>query len=479
MYGISVDRGSAISLVRQLCESIRERVLDGRIPPDSRLPSTRLFAVELGVARNVVTDAYEQLEAEGYLKGAVGSGTIVTALAESIGMRAARDRRRAVARGASAVRGGVHPAGLVIDFASACGIPDIASFPYRTWKRCMAEALDSASPADLSFSDIRGARVLRDEIQAMLFRMRGISCDPDQIFVTRGITHALSLVCRFLRNRAGSALLEDPLLNSFKRELAAAGYEIGYVPVDEEGFDTGAIPASGEGSLFVVSPSHQFPTGGILPISRRLELLSAAEARSGWIFEDDYDGELRLRGLPVPPIMTLENERVFYSGGFNKTMFPAMRTGYLVVPERIADHFASFRLGVSDWMETIPGKALAAFIRAGHYERRVLALKRLYSRRRERVLAGISSVFGEGASARGAEAGCHCRIALNGAAAAGTDWEAAPASGVKIATVARYLSAPRSSARRFKDDILIGYGNLDDEALGEGLARLRRFVLPA
>ncbi len=477
MYGIFLDRASPCSLVRQLCESLRKRILDGGIPSGSRLPSTRRLAEELGVARNVATEAYEQLEAEGYLRGIVGSGTVVTELAEGMGKRAAALGRRpsGAAERASALSASA-PEGRLVDFASACGIPDLSSFPYKTWRRSFVEALDSAKPGDLSFSDIRGGRELREQIAALLFRMRGVSCDPQRIFITRGITHALSLACRFLRKKTGSALLEDPLLNSFKRELYAAGYDIGYVPVDEEGLDTRAIPASGARALFLVSSSHQFPAGGILPIARRLELLSAAEARGGWIFEDDYDGDLRLRGLPVPPILSLDPERVFYSGTFNKSLFPAIRTGYLVVPERLSESFAAFRLGISDWMETIPGKALASFIRDGHYERRVLALKRLYSRRRDRVISHIGAILGEASFARGAEAGCHCRIGLGGSDAAGADWSGAAAFGVKIATVSRYISAPRSQARKFKDDILIGYGNLDDAEIDEGMRRLGRFL---
>ncbi len=532
MYGIVLDRASPFSLVRQLCECLRKRILDGDIPSGARLPSTRLLASELGVARNVVIDAYEQLEAEGYLTGVVGSGTTVTDLGEGISRKAAPGRRGPSGRGsaalvaaaarasapagrpspaegriidfasapagrpapaegriidfASAPAGRPSPAeGRIIDFASACGIPDLASFPYSTWRRCFARALDEARPEDLSFSDIRGDRGLRGQIAALLYRMRGIACDPDQVFITRGITHALSLVARFLRRRTSSALLEDPLLNSFKRELAAAGYGIGYVPVDEEGMATGAIPDSRDSALFLVSSSHQFPTGGILPIARRLELLSAAEARGGWIFEDDYDGDIRLRGLPVPPIATLDSERVFYSGTFNKTLFPAIRTGYLVVPERLSESFAAFRLGISDWMESIPGKALASFIRDGHYERRALALKRLYARRRDLVAAGVESLLGERAIAAGAEAGCHCRIRIRirrGAAgsvrspAARLGWDGAPAFGVKVATVERYISDPRSAARRFKGDILIGYGNLGVEEIEEGMERLRRFI---
>ncbi len=485
MYGITIEKDSPFPYVRQLCAALRKRILDGSLSPGSRLISSRALAAGLGVARNVVTDAYEQLEAEGYLEGIVGSGTIVTSLGERMIRRrdeAGADRGMTTARGVG--RAALHAAGAlpsrtasggavgVVDFASACGTPDIASFPFRAWKRCIVESIDTARLRDYSFADARGEASLRDEIVLMLFRTRGIECSAEQVFITRGITHALQLVALFLRGRIDRAVLEDPLLNSFKRTLASAGIGMDFVPVDEDGLAVEAIPRTRKPALFVVTPSHQFPSGGILPISRRLRLLSAAEERGGWIFEDDYDGEVRLRGLPVPPVMTLDNDRVFYAATFNKTMFPALRTGFLVVPRCIADSFATFRLGLSDWMETIPGKALASFIRVGHYERRVLALRRLYARRREALVSGLKESFGDAAVVRGDEAGCHCRIAFGKGFRAPRDWRNAEASGVKVATVARYVSGKSP----FKDDIILGYGSLDDGEIGEGLRRMGGFL---
>lgn len=479
MYGIELDRASSLSLVRQLCESLRSRILEGSIPAASRLPSSRILATELGVARNVVTVAYEQLEAEGYLQGRAGSGTMVTALGRLAGERGfhGSGARMSASRGASMDAGsGLRPLGDVVDFSSACGIPDIESFPFAAWKRCVAEAMDAASSRELSAADPRGDSGFRERVSDLLFRTRGLSCEPERIFATRGITHAFSLVSRFLRARTERAMLEDPMLNSFKRVLRLSGYRVDYLPADEDGLDPGSMPPGREPTLSVVAPSHQFPLGGILPVARRLELLAAVRERNGWIFEDDYDGELRLRGLPVPPLAGMDPERVFFASTFNKTMFPALGAGFVVAPGSLAEAFATFRLGISECAEAIPGRALASFIAGGQYERRTMRLKRLYSARRGRAASCVTALFGGAASLRGAEAGCHCRLDLGALAPEVKAWERAPGAGFKVPAVARYLSGPVSSAARFAGDVLLGYGNLDEERIGAGLSRLKAFL---
>jgi len=488
MYGISLDRTSSLPLVRQLCDALRSRVLAGTIPAGTQIPSSRTAAAELGIARNVVIESYEQLEAEGFLTGVTGSGTRVTELASRLKKTPNQSSKRSEGRTENTNPAPRTPAkknGIgtirtpVIDFATASGTPDLATFPFRNWKRCIDKTLDAIGYADLSFTDIHGDLSLRQELAALLFRTRGIQCEPDQLFVTKGTTHSLSLVAQFLRKRTARATLEDPLLNSFKRILTAAGYTLSYVPVDENGLQTDQLQASTEPYLSIVTPSHQFPSGGILPIARRLELLERVRESCGWIFEDDYDGEIRLRGVPIPPILTLDRERVFYAGTFNKTLYPAIRTGFLIVPEAMASAFASFRLGHADWPDGITGRALALFIREGLYERHIWNLRKLYRARRDALIEGIAEQFGDTVSVHGTEAGCHCRLSFKDPAKVPGDWNAALSEGVQVATVARYLHernerlAPKSP---FSRDIILGYGNLDEESIATGLRALRKFM---
>ena len=477
MYGITLDRSSPLPLVRQLCDTLRTRILDGSIPANTKLLSSRAASTELGIARNIVLESYEQLEAEGYLSGITGSGTRVTALADMLiksSNRNVRDEDK-LEKKASPVKIEDVP---LIDFATACGTPDIESFPYRNWKRCVASALETASYRDLSFTDVHGDLVLRQELASLLFRTRGIRCETEQLFITRGITHALSLTAQFIRKRTALAILEDPLINSFKRILLSAGYELSYIPVDESGLCAEQIPSGREPFLSIVSPSHQFPSGGILPISRRLELLERTQNAGGWIFEDDYDGELRLRGIPIPPIQTLDPDRVFYSGTFNKTLYPAIRLGFLIVPKPVTGAFATFRLGLSDWMESFTGRALAFFVRDGMYERHIWNLKKIYIARRDTVDSELERLFGDSVSIHGTEAGCHCRIHFCDPRYESVDWRKATREGIKIATVARYLSGVQTdpATMKLRNDIILGYGNLDGEAIRTGIAGLYRFL---
>jgi GntR family transcriptional regulator/MocR family aminotransferase len=450
--------------MRQLCDALREGILSGSIPAGSKLPSTRDAARELGTARNVAISAYEQLEAEGYLEGIAGSGTRVA----QTGVTPARaEPRKRIDTALPSERKDV------IDFASACGIPELTLFPYPKWRHCLLKAYDSASIGSFSFNDARGDERLRASLAELLFRTRGINCSPSQIFITQGITDALSLTTKFLRRKTGCAILEDPVLNSFKRVLAQSDFRVDYVPVDDSGLVSERIPISGEPRLCVVSPSHQFPSGTLLPISRRLELIERVAKTGGWIFEDDYDGDLRLRGLAVPPLFTLAPNRIFYAGTFNKSLFPAIRTGYLVVPEEYVEAFSLFRLGLSDWTGSIVSGALACFIDEGHYDRHLFTLKKEYRARRETVQRELAAAFGPMASVHGYEAGTHCRVSLPPA-----DWQKSERHGIKVATIARYQADPKAKEgdANFRNDIVLGYGNLPGESIVKGISRMRTFL---
>lgn len=470
MYGIIIDRESNFSFARQLSDGLRSRILRGDIPAGERLPSTREAANNLGIARNVVMDSYEQLVAEGYLTGVTGSGTRVNA---TVGL-APRPYRRA-----SPIPAAVSGAADIIDFASASGTPELGIFPFARWKQCLAQASATAPLSAYSFADIRGEHPLRAALRDWLFRSRGIECDPGQIFITQGITDALSLVSGFLGRRSRTVVLENPVINSFRRTLTLSGYETHNAPVDAEGLIVSGIPLLPEQSLIVVSPSHQFPTGGILPIARRLELLSRPDIEKCWIFEDDYDGDIRLRGLPVPPIHTLAPDRVFYSGTFNKSLFPAIRTGFVIVPESCVEPFRLFRLGISDWAGSLTARALALFIEQGFLERHLLKSKRLYASRREILAGELSRAFGGSAAIHGNEAGFHCSVLLaqSGDADPVRYWARTEDCGVKVATVARYLArnGTEEDDCPYARHIVLGYGNLGEETIREGVARLHEF----
>lgn len=502
-YDISIDRDSQLSLVRQLSDGLRARILDGRLTAGSKVPSTRDAAASLSVARNVVLEAYEQLEAEGYLEGIAGSGTRVADITGSARLparlaRGQEARPMTVIAARTQTGSPTRAPAIDVDFATACGVPEPSVFPVAAWKRCVAASAADVALDGLAFPDARGHEGLREELSSLVYRSRGIACGPERIFVTRGTTHALSLVARYLRPRSSLAVIEDPMLNSFRRLLARFSFGVECVPVDEAGLRVdalrGAVSRSragidregrngfgARGCLTVVTPSHQFPSGVILPVSRRLELLDFAASSNGWVFEDDYDGELRLRGVPVPPILCLDPSRVFYAGTFNKTLYPALRLGYLIAPDREVEPFAAMIRAHAEWPETLASGALASFIGEGAYERHLRTLRKLYSRRRAALEESVARRFGDVYAVKGSEAGCHCRLSPTQEGSSRiVDAARALSSGVAVAEVAHYLDAKRAVRARargdgtaaFLGDLLLGYGNLDEATIDRGIATL-------
>lgn len=467
MFGIVLDKGGPLPLSRQLCDALRSLALAGTLPAHARLPSTREAAKDLGVSRNVVVESYEQLEAEGFLRGGVGAGTFVTEIGAARAARSASSRQTAIFPRRDAGAEAANRAAARVDFASACGVPDLASFPFARWRACVATALDDAPESAFSFGDVRGDPGYRLFLSQWLFRTKGIACGPERVFATSGIGDAFALAARFLRPRSAAAVFEDPCYRPLKRTARSLGYRIEAAPADASGLVVYAIPpSSGDRRLFVAAPSHQFPLGGLLPIERRLALLDRAASERSWVFEDDYDGDVRLRGLPVPPLATLDADRVFYAGTFNKSLFPSLRLGYLVVPPDLAEPLRVFREGDAAWTDLPVQRALRLFAEEGALDRRLRALRASYAARRAFLEAEVPRALG--AVVHGAYAGAHCRLELPPGPLPRLPFDEASASraGFLLPRVRRCLPGPADR----RPDVVLGYGNLSTEELGAGLA---------
>lgn len=454
IFGLSFNRASTTSLAQQATSSLRSLILDGHLAAGERLPSTRQLAQEWGVARNIVIETFEQLVAEGYLIAAVGSGTRVAAITT---------RLLPIPQAIPTFSPALLPD--QIDFAAACGTPDLDSFPMTTWRSCQNRVWDGLTASELGFGDSRGDTSLRQALAPWLWRSKGLTCHPEQIFLTTGITAGLAAVSGFLRHRLQTAVLEDPGLVSLRRCLVERGYSIQSALVDEAGLSPQDLSPSNQGRLWVISPSHQFPTGALLPIERRQAVLAQVNQENGYLFEDDYDGDLRLRGSPVPPLATLDPLRVFYAATFNKTLFPGVRSGFLVVPFSLIGPFMRFRESRSDWPATLTQRTIAQFIANGHYDRRLAQLRKLYIQRRDFLEASMQNLWGSECVLRGAGAGAHGWVNppqpldsrfFNGQA------------DVRVAKLADYAHHKQS----WENAILLGWGNLDTAKISRGLERL-------
>jgi GntR family transcriptional regulator/MocR family aminotransferase len=475
-------------LYRQTYRALRERILAGALAPGSRLPATRELSRALAVSRNTVIEAYRQLVDEGYASARIGSGTTVaSALPEArttaAPPRAPDDARapahaplplsREATRGLdgnprSALSWQLPRRNLAYDFRY--GEPAYADLPLSTWQRLVGRHARRASARRLAYTHPGGAPELREALADYLSRVRGVRCDPGRVLVTYGSQQAIDLVCRVLVDPGDRVAIEEPHYSGLSLRLAAAGAETVVIPVDEEGMQVERLAGERELRLVCVTPSHQFPTGGILPLRRRLALLEHAGRCGACVLEDDYDSEFRYDGRPVECLQGLDEAgRVLYTGSASKLLFPSLRIGWLVVPEALVRPFAVAKALADTGTAGLEQLALASFIEAGALDRHVRRMRVRNAARRAALLEAVEEELGDRGRVRGAAAGLHVLLEL-------PDLEAKHAtelrrrcerSGVGIYPVTPYYRQPPAHA-----SFLLGYASLEEADIREGVRRI-------
>jgi GntR family transcriptional regulator/MocR family aminotransferase len=394
-FPITLDRSVGPSLTLQIAEAIRAAIEEGRLAAGARLPSWRDLAAQLGVARGTVRAAYERLSDEQLIVGQGAAGTRVA-------QRPPRTRSTAPAQDRSPL-----PA-FFRDFEShplpfQMGVPAEDAFPYAHWSRQVARAARAAAAAPVGYPDPRGLPQLRREISAYLALARGIACTPGQVIITAGFASALNLVIRALSLEGRRAWFEEPGFPLTRAALELSGVSPLPVPVDGDGIDVEAGQRlAPDASLAIVTPGQQAPTGVTLSLARRLALLEWARQTGGWIVEDDYLGELQLKGRAAPALASLDQSgRVLHIGTFSKTITPGLRLGFLVVPLSLAEHFGTVAACLSPAPAPVLQRAVADFIAEGHFLRHLRRMKRLYAARRDALLTALRET---------APAGCGVRL---------------------------------------------------------------------
>jgi GntR family transcriptional regulator / MocR family aminotransferase len=379
-------------------DRLRQGILAGTLPAGARLPPTRALAEELGVARQTVVLAYERLASEGYVRARTGSGTYVApdlpdaapvpaepppTAASSLSQRG--QRLATVPVSASSRANGL---GTLL----AGGIPAPDLFPKEVWARCAARVLKSLSSDITGYPPPQGLPELRSQIAAHLAATRGLLADPANIVVTAGTQQALRIAAELLLDSGDAAWVEDPGYIAGRGALLAAGAVPVPVPSDSDGLDVAAgIQRAPEARLALVAPSHATPLGGALPIGRRLALLDWAGRANAWILEDDCDSEFRWSGHPLPPLATLDRMgRVIYCGTFSKTLAPALRLGFAVVPAPLVPAFVRLGALMDRGIDAINQAVLAEFMREGLLGPHIRRMRTEYARRRTALLAAIS-----------------------------------------------------------------------------------------
>jgi len=418
---VSVDRRSPVPLQTQLYRGLREAILRGRLRPGLRLPATRVLAHDLRVARNTVVAVFEQLVAEGYLEARIGAGTVVAALApesmlhaQPAAKRGAAGEHPALSRRGAALAAIQRASPQAPTRAFQVGLPELQTFPIDLWAKLLARRVRTPSRSALGYDYAVGYPPLCEAIAQYLGAARGVVCRPEQVIVVAGAQAALDLACRLLLDPGDAAWIEDPGYVGARGALLGASASIVPVPVDDEGIDV----AAGErraprAHLAYTSPSHQLPLGVTASLGRRLALLDWATRAGAWILEDDYDSEYRYGGRPLAAMQGIDAAgRVIYVGTFSKTMFPALRVGYLVVPPSLVEPFSIAMRHTGHSTPVVVQAALADFIGDGHFATHVRRMRVLYAARQARLLRGVRRHLSGLLDVREAEAGMHLLASL-------------------------------------------------------------------
>jgi GntR family transcriptional regulator/MocR family aminotransferase len=438
------------SRVRAALENaLREAVRSGRLAADTRLPSSRTLAADLGIARNTVAEAYSQLVGEGWLVAAQGSGTRVAGQ-----VSAARPAASLAAAEVSRFRYDLRP-----------GSPDLSSFPRTEWLAAARRALLGAPAEAFGYTDPRGRPELRAALAGYLARARGVRIVPERIVICSGFTQGLGLLCQVLRARGATTLAAEAYgLAGNRSTAAAAGLRLQTLPVDDQG---ARIQELTRADAVLVTPAHQFPLGPALAAARRIQLIHWARDTAGLIIEDDYDGEFRYDRQPIGALQSLAPEQVVYAGTASKTLAPGLRLGWLAVPAHLIDDIAAAKAAADRHTSTLDQLALAEFISRGGYDRHIRRRRLAYRRRRDRLLTELHRHAPQ-LHVLGIAAGMHALLQLPEGHTEDETVTRAAQRGLAL----EGLGAYRLTRQPHQPALVLGYATPPDHAFTGAIARL-------
>ncbi|HEY1689245.1 MAG TPA: PLP-dependent aminotransferase family protein [Solirubrobacteraceae bacterium] len=438
-----------IPIHEQIERALREGIRSGRLPAGEALPSTRGLASQLCVSRGVVTEAYRQLAAEGYLTLRQGAPVRVSSAVRA-------HREHAPARS------------LLPSFAYEMhpGLPDLAGFPRDRWLRSLRSALRDSPHAAIGYADPRGVPELREALASYLGRVRGVAAEPEHTLICTGFMQGLSLICRALLGYDVKAVaLEDPGWHNHRLIVEQAGLEVLPIPVDEEGIDVEQLAAS-QASVVVITPSHQFPTGAVLSPQRRAALIEWAESGEHLIVEDDFDGELRYDRGAVGALQGLAPERVVYAGSASKRLAPGMRLGWLLTPSWLSWQLIAMKAIEDGGSETIGQLALADFITRGELDRHLRRMRSVYETRRQALIQALARHLPQ-ARPTGIAAGVFEPVLLPQDVDESALLSTAASAGVGVEGLQLHRFGEGG-----QPGLVLGYGSLPEPAIERGVALL-------
>ncbi len=490
---VNLDPAAEMPMHRQIYEEVRQAILSGRLSAGRKMPSTRALSQALGISRATVTMSYEYLLSEGYFESLTGSGTYVSRhLPEdllyvdsdvpidpigepeetSLPVTPAKHMRLSWYGQSLASRNWLDFPDAEPKIQFTFGRPALDEFPMRLWTQLLSKHLATRDLTSLDCpSRSKGHLPLRQALAEYLASARALHCNPERIIIVNGSQQAIALVTRVLIDRDDCAAIEEPGYLGAQKALMASGANLVPIQVDYAGVRVDDLKkrfdsASGlSAKLLYVTPSHQYPTGVALSLPRRLDLLAWAARTGTYIVEDDYDSEYRYKGRPIPALAGLDkNGSVIYIGTFSKVLFPALRLGYLVVPESLVDVFARAKWLADRHSPLLDQQVLAEFITAGHLDRHIRKMRGLYEQRRKLFVENLKLTFGNRISILGDNAGLSVLVRFNTECGDDEIVQRAAALGVGLSSTKKYYIGQHRPS-----EFLLNYAGLTEEELLEGI----------
>lgn len=475
-----IDRSCGKPVNRQLYQVIREAILTHVMPVGLQLPSSRDLARELSIARNTVTYAYEQLMAEGYLETRAGAGTFVAdTVPDQIPEVAASNSLRPMQagslglseRGAQLVK---HAGAYKFQWGAFMpGVPDVTAFPNKVWSRLQNKYWRRSRSELLTYGHGGGHAPLREAIAEYLRVARSVNCSAEQVIVTSGIHQSIDLASKLLADVGDRAWVEDPCYWGTRNVLTSLNLKPVPIAVDAEGISPRNSDLRHPPRFIFVTPSHQYPLGQVMSLSRRRMLLEYADMHNVWIMEDDYDSEFRYASRPLASLQGMDtHDRVLYFGSFSKTLFPGLRVGFVVVPLALADAFAT---GLSDLYrcgQLFTQAVLADFMVEGHFASHIRRMRVLYAERQQLLREAISRNFGDALAISGDDAGLHLALLLPERCDDAAVCRQAQEQGIIVRPLSGYYMKPS----RAKPGLILGYACVPSEMVGPTFDRLAGII---
>jgi Transcriptional regulators containing a DNA-binding HTH domain and an aminotransferase domain (MocR family) and their eukaryotic orthologs len=460
MLWLPIDKTSEIPLIKQVYQQIRSLILDGELKAGEKLPATRELAAHINVSRNVIIEAYELLIAEGYIVSSPGSGTYI---AEGVFLEGTRPETRPQ----TGLSCHCEPKSGKIDFRS--GIPDLQLLPRKKWSQ-LEHQICLDSPAGIFGYDFPEGRLeLRTALCRYLKKSRGVNCGPEQIIVTCGAVQALFILTKALLTPESSYIIEDPIHREIRHLFEVGSNCIFPVPLDESGIRTDLLPQNIKPALIMLTPSHQYPLGVILPAQRRIELIQYARVNGCYIIEDDYDSEFRYQGPPISSLQGLDPDRVVYIGSFSKILFPALRLGYMILPPVLVERCRDLKHLQDNHAPILAQLTLARFIEGGYLERHIAKMKKIYRAKRDFLIASLKKAFPAGLKISGESTGLHLIAEFRGIIFDDQTMQKIKETGMVIHPVNEHALEKKEHSNK----IILGYSHLSHQEIAAGVAQLK------